>query len=42
MIEHLESAQRLAKEINDPMADYTINMALMTVRECEWPKATPV
>jgi hypothetical protein len=37
MIEHLENAQRLANEINDPMADYMINMALMTVRESEWP-----
>jgi hypothetical protein len=29
-IERLESAQRLAKEINDPMADYMISMTLMT------------
>lgn len=35
MIEHLENAERLAKEINDPMAGYMINMALMTARESE-------
>jgi hypothetical protein len=42
MIEHLERAERLTKEINDPMADYMINMALMTVGESDGPKTTCV
>jgi|1185.fasta_scaffold539615_2 hypothetical protein len=33
MIDHLEEAQSIAKEINDPMAGYMIEMALMTLRE---------
>ena len=39
MIDCLEEAQSLAKEINDHLSDYMINMALMTVRESEWPEA---
>lgn len=38
MIDCLEEAQSLAKEIADHMSDYMINMALMTVRESEWPQ----
>jgi hypothetical protein len=33
MIDPLEAAKNLAKEINDPMASYMIEMALMTLRE---------